>query len=115
VLWPPGARDSARRDRERHATGVSVATVFTSSETPLAQWRVAPMSTRCSVLRSGDPPSAPAPARLLAAGRSVVERAWLGGWAPGGATVVAWRLAASALRHDAGDWRGGAATRAAGE
>jgi hypothetical protein len=29
--------------------------------------------------------------------------------------VVAWRLAASALRHDAGDWRGGAAARAAGE
>jgi hypothetical protein len=33
---------------------------------PLAQWRVAPTSTRCSVLRSDDPPFAPAPARLLA-------------------------------------------------
>jgi hypothetical protein len=70
------------------------------------------------VLRSGDPPSAPALARLLAAGRSVVERAWLGAWRCHGGGLAAGRERAAARRwrlerRRGRAGRGGAAERAA--
>jgi hypothetical protein len=78
------ARRREARPREARGWRLGDCRLHLFGDPPLAQWRVAPTSTRCSVLRSSDPPSAPAPARLLGGRARLAGRLAVPRWRPGG-------------------------------